>query len=134
MSPYIFVIATVLAIIPILIIFKVSMERIKEDPNNRAKAQIQFFIGAALSEVVPLILFVYGFSNISPVQTVNELYLPGIIILLAMGFATFFIFLQRMIDVDEELKDVANIFAMIGLSIASAIPIVSIVALFTMMP
>lgn len=134
MSPYIFVLATILAIIPILIIFKVSMERIKENPKMREKAQIQFFIGVALSEVIPIILFVYGFSNISPVQTINELYLPGIIILLMMGFAAFFIFLQRMVDVEEDLKDVINIFAMIGLAITNAIPIVSIVALFTMMP
>lgn len=134
MSPYVFVLATIVAIIPILIIFKVSMERIKENPKNRGKVTIHFFIGVALSEIVPIILVVYGFSNISPVQTINELYVPGLIILLMMGFAAFFIFLQRMTDVDEELKDVTTIFAMIGLALTNAIPIMSIVALVTMLP
>lgn len=134
MIPYIFVFATVLAIFPILIIFKVAMEKIKVDPKNPAKAQIRFFIGAALSEVIPILLIIYGFANLSPVETMNELYMPGILILLFMGFATFFVLLQRTIDVDESNQDIVTVFSMIGLSLVNAIPIVSIVALFTMMP
>lgn len=134
MGPYIFVLAAVLAIIPILIIFKITMERIKEDPTQRTKAQTHFFIGTALSETIPIILIIYGFSNITTVSNIDEVYLPGIIILLMVGFATLFIFLQRTIDVEENTKEVVNAFAMMGLGITNAIPIMAIVGLFMMIP
>lgn len=134
MGPYIFVIATILAILPILIIFKVSMERIKEDPAQAEKAQINFIIGTALSEIIPIILVVYGFANIEPVTNIKELYMPGIIVLLTIGVSIFFMLLQRVIDVDEEIKNVIQIFTMIGIAFASSLPIMSIVAFFMMVP
>src|SRR5699024_7788179 len=82
MGPYIFVIATIVAIVPILIISKIAMGRIKENPEQREKIYSQFFIGIALSESIPLILIVYGFANLSPVASIEELYAPGLIIIL----------------------------------------------------
>jgi len=132
MGPYIFVIATILAITPILIIYKIAMERIKENPEQIAKAQSQFFIGVALSETIPIILIVYGFSNLTTVASIEEIYAPGLIIILFTALAAFFIFLQRAVDVTEELKPMITIFSLIGLAMCTAIPIISIVALFSM--
>lgn len=134
MSPYIFVIATVLAIIPILIIYKVTIERIKEDPTQVGKAQIQFFILVALSEVIPLILIAFGVANLVPVTNIEELYIPAIIIFFTVGFATLFIFLQRVFDVNEEIKGTVQSFVMISLGITSTIPLASAFFLFMMMP
>lgn len=134
MSPYVFVAAVLLAIIPILIIFKVSVERIKEDPAQRGKAQVHFLIGAALSEVIPIILIVYGLTNIAPVETIQELYTPGIIIILTIVIAAFFIFLQRTFDVEESHKEAVNTFAMTSMAITNAVPIVAIIALVNMIP
>ncbi len=134
MGPYMFVIATILAITPIMIILKVTMERIKENPDQRNKAQTQFFIGVALSEAIPIILIVYGFSNLTAVASIEELYIPGLIIILFTVVAALFIFLQRTVDVEEELKQVIDSFAMVALAMTTAIPIISIVALFSMIP
>lgn len=134
MSPYAFVVAAVLAVLPILILFKIMIERIKENPENIGKIQVQFFIGVALSEILPLILIVYGFANIETVASAEEIYLPIIITLLMVGFANFFIFLQRLVDVEEDMKNAIFTFSAISMALTSSIPIVSILALFTMMP
>lgn len=134
MGPYVFVIATILAITPILVIFKVMIERIKENPEQREKAHMQFFIGVALSEFIPIILIVYGFANLTPVASIDELYTPGLIIILFTIVAAFFIFLQRTVGVAEDIKQFINLFAMIALAMTTAIPIISIVALITMIP
>lgn len=134
MSPYFFILPTLLAIIPILIVFKVTIERIKEDPSVSRKAQVHFMIGVAVSEVIPIILFVYGFINLTPVNDIEELYLPGIIILLIMGIAAFFILLQRVVDVDEDTKPLVMTFTTLTFAVSASLPILSIVALVMMLP
>lgn len=134
MSPYIFVAAVLLAIIPILVIFKISIEKIKENPEQHTKAQIHFFIGAALSEVIPIILIIYGFVNLTAVNDIQELYMPGIIIFLTIGIACFFILLQKTVDVEDHVKDIVNQFVILSIGITNAIPIIAIVSLISMIP
>ena len=134
MSPYVFVIATVLALIPILIIFKVSIERIKEDNKIAQKAQLHFMIGAALSEIIPIIIIIYGFNNLTAVESIDELYVPGIIILLAMGISSFFILLQRIVDVNQDIKAIVNQFTFLSLAMTASLPIISMISLVLMMP
>ena len=81
-----------------------------------------------------MILIVYGFTNLSPVAGIEELYVPGLIIILFTIVAAIFIFLQRAVDVTEEIKGVVATFSFIALAMTTAIPIISIVALFSMMP
>lgn len=132
MNPYIFVVATFLAVIPFVIIFKISVERMKENPEQFIKTQVYFFIWVAMIETIPIILIVFGMMNITPVQTMEELHTPGLIILLLMGFAIFFIFLQRTFDVTDDMKHSLHQFAIIAIGLVSAIPILSIVSLFMM--
>ena len=106
----------------------------KDNPSLIQKAQIQFFLWVAIFEIIPIILIIYGMANIESVSRIEDLYMPGIIILLVSGFAALFIFLQRTFDVEEELKETMNMFAMISLAMTNAIPIISIVSLFLMMP
>lgn len=134
MSPYIFVIATILAITPILMIYKIAMGKLKENPEQVGKVQSQFFIGVALSETIPIILIVYGFSNLKMVESIEAIFAPGLIIVLFAALAAFFIFLQRAVDVTEDIKQMVNSFSLIALAMSTAIPIISIVALFSMIP
>lgn len=134
MGAYYFVIATALAVLPISFIFKITIERIKENPDVLMKAQTNFFIWVALIEVIPIILVIFGFINMTPAESINELLIPGLIIIVLMGFGALFIFLQRTIDVTEETKDIINTFSMIGLAMINAIPLISIVSLIMMMP
>lgn len=133
-AQYIFVAAAVLAVIPILVLFKVNMEKLKEDPKQREKIQTRFMIGVALSEAIPILLIVWGFIEVAPVSSMEELYIPGIIVIFIMVFAAFFIFLQKSVGVAPEAKQTINSFAMVSIPIAMAIPIIALVSLFTMMP
>lgn len=104
------------------------------NPEKQAEIQTKFFIGVAICEVIPLILVVSGFATMQPVQELSELFVPFIIILFTILIGPSFILLQTKVDVTEDIKNLVMTFAMIGLSLAMSIPIVSLVGLFVQMP
>ncbi|KNE21580.1 hypothetical protein KM914_09150 [Virgibacillus pantothenticus] len=134
MSPYVFVAAAALAMIPILALFKINVEKLKQDPSLQARVQNNMMIGVAISEGLPILLIVYGFSQMESVAEISELYTPAIILLFLVIFAVFFIFLQKKVDVPEEAKAMVTQFSLISTFLVLAIPIISIVALFMMLP
>lgn len=134
MIPYIFVGATIFAIIPILIIFKILIGKVKENPNQTSMFLSHFLVGAALSETIPIILIIYGFVNLTPVDHIDDLYMPAIIILLTIGAAIFFILLQKSVDTDDRNKASVNQFIILSLALTFAIPFISIIALMLMIP
>jgi F0F1-type ATP synthase membrane subunit c/vacuolar-type H+-ATPase subunit K len=134
MVAYYFVAAAVLAALPILTLYKVLVGKLKEEPSAQASIQQKFFIGVALSETIPLLLIVFGYINLTPVNSVEELYIPGLIVLFIMAYAVFFIFLQRNVDVTPEAKPIVQSFTLISLALALGVPIIALVSLFMMMP
>ncbi|GAB3789550.1 hypothetical protein [Virgibacillus kimchii] len=132
--PYLFVAAAALAVIPILILYKINVEKLKKDPEARGKVQTNFMIGVAVSEVIPIILIIYGFVNMESVANMAELYIPGLIVLFIMSFAISFIFLQKKVDVRPETKTLVHSFSMVSIPLSTAIPLISLVGLILMMP
>lgn len=133
--PYIFVAAAIISVLLVVILFKITIEKIKENPNLAGHAQTRFFIGVGVSEIIPIILIVYGMMNIEKVTDTTELYVPGLIIILAVVIAIFFVFLQKAVSGgDEKAQQVASLFTTVSLPLISSIPIVSIVGLVMMMP
>ncbi|MBP2076179.1 hypothetical protein [Oceanobacillus polygoni] len=129
MSPYMFTAAAIIAVIGILIVFKVNLDKIKEDPEQVAKAQSNFFIGVAIIEILPLIMIVFALIHAVPLP-IEEIYIPAFIIIILMAFAMFFIFLQRKVDVEEDRKQAVNQFSIIAIALANAIPIIALVLMF----
>ena len=129
LSTYLFVAAAVIAVIGIMFVFKINLDKIKEDPKQRDKAQQNFFLGVALIESIPLILVVVGLINAEPVP-IEDLYLPMAIVILMMIFAAFFVFLQRNVDAREAQKQQVNTFSIIALMMANAIPLIALVMMF----
>src|SRR5690625_4976228 len=119
-----------------LIVFKVSIELIKDDPSPTTiqQATTQLFIGIFRSEVIPIILVIYGFANLVPADQMEDLFVPGLIILLLILISGLFVFMQRTFDVPAELKDQLNVFAVIGFAVTNTIPILTIVGLIMMIP
>lgn len=134
MVPYIFVAAAVLAVIPILILYKIHSSKLKEDPSLRDKVQTKFMIGIAISEAIPMILIVYGFINLEPVQTISALFIPFLIVLFLMAYTVFFILVNKRIDVTPESEETVNAFAMVSLPLSMSMPLIALVSLFLMMP
>ena len=133
-AAYFFMIASIMAVISILIVFKIFIDKIKITPEKRGILQSKFFIGVAIAEAIPIILIVFGFMASQPVTSMNELLVPGIVIILSMAFAPFFIFLQSKVDVTEESRAAVSSFVAIGSMLTLSIPIISLVALFKLMP
>jgi len=133
--PYIFDVASAISVLAIVFIIKWSIDKVKADPDiNLGNVQSKMFVGIGIAEFIPLILIIIGFNMMETVNEANELIVPmGIVILLA-GFAVFFIFLQTNIGMPEKIKAPVKTMGLLGISLSTAIPIVSIVALFTMMP
>lgn len=134
MIPYVFVAAATLAMFPILTLYKMNVEKLKQDPSQHARVQNNLMIGVALSEAIPILLIIYGYAQMESVSTVSDLYLPGIILLFLVIFAVLFIFMQAKVGVPEEAKSMITQYSIISLMLALAIPIISIVSLFMMMP
>jgi len=130
MGAYYFVAATLIAVIPLLILFKVIIEKIRENPEKQAYFLTRFILGVALIESLPIVLVVLGFINLERVKDISELYLPGAIILLSLVFALIFISLQRINDAEVNTGQ----FRILALAFLSAIPMVSLISLMLMLP
>jgi len=134
MSMYYFTAAVIFSVIPISFIFKIYMDRLKENPDNRAEIQRNFFIWVFISEIIPIIFVVFGFINMAPAETMGDLLLPGIITLVVIAFGVFFVILQLFVDVPGELRGVYTVFTMIAMSLMLSFPIIAVVAFFAMLP
>ncbi|WP_085994085.1 hypothetical protein [Oceanobacillus senegalensis] len=126
--------AAVIAVLGILFSFKRAADGIKNDPENLEKYQRNLFIGAAISETIPIVLIVLGFANLQSVSSISELYVPMTIIIALMVFAIIYIFLQTRLDVDSHLKLKLITFGYTAMVLATAIPIIAMIQLFLMVP
>lgn len=134
LSMHFFAAAVALSVLPIAIIFKISMDRLKENPEERFSIQQKFFIWVFISEIIPIILVVFGFVNMAPAETINDMLVPAIIIVAITLFGVVFIFLQRLVDVPADMKEMMTTFTLIGISLMFSMPIISTVAFFSMLP
>lgn len=132
--PFIPALAAAIAVIGILTAFKKSLDQLKENPENVEKIQSKLFIGAAISESIPILLIVYGFINMDSVTTINELFVPIVIVVALMVFSIIYIFTQSRIDVDPDKKPIIRSFSFIGMGLVNAIPIIALIMLFMMAP
>lgn len=131
---YVFVLAAAIAVFVNVINYKVSMDAIKEIPENKEKVQGRFFLILALSEIIPIILIIYGFTNLETVSALQDLYVPGLLVLVLIGFSALFIILQRIVGVPKDIKAFAKSFSNVALATTMSIPIIAIIAMVTMIP
>src|SRR5690625_431029 len=134
MSMYYFTAAVAFSVIPISFIFKIYMDRLKENPNNQAEIQKNFFIWVFISEIIPIIFVVFGFLHMAPAETMGDLLLPGILIIVIIAFVVFFVLLQLFVDVPEERRWMYTVFTMIAISLVLSFPIISVVVFIAMLP
>lgn len=128
MVPYLFAAAALLAGVGIMIVFKINLDKVKDNPENAEKAKNNFFIGTAIVETIPIVLIVFALINATD-YSMQEVYVPISIIIATMVFSLFFIFLQRRVDVDEESRRTVNSFAIVALALSNSIPLVSLIML-----
>lgn len=93
-----------------------------------------FFITVAIIEIIPILLIIYAFSQQATVTGMDDLIVPGLLVLVFMAVSAFFIFLQSLVGSPPDQKQKLTVFALIAISLSNAIPIVSIVGLIVMLP
>ena len=132
MNAYIFVAAAVFAVIPLLVILKVNINKLINDPEQIVKIQQHFFIGVALSKIVPVILLIFGIIKLTNGVDIRELYIPWLIILIVLGYALFFITSQKKLDVEDKTKIAINTLVTIARPLIFSIPLMAAFFLFMM--
>lgn len=132
MNAYIFVVAAILAVVPVLIVFKVGVNQLLEHPGDMKKVQRNFFIGAALSKIVPAILLVYGIIKMTPIASIQTLFIPwGIIAVVVIG-GLMFIESQKNPDGGGDVKTNVNTLVTITRPHLFTVPLMAVVFLFLM--
>lgn len=132
MNAYIFVVAAILAVVPVVIVFKIGVNKLLDNPGEMKKVQRNFFIGAAMSKIVPAILLMYGIIKMTPIASIQTLFLPwGIIGVVVIG-GLMFIESQKNSDANEEAQKNVNMLVTITRPHLFTVPLMAAVFLFLM--
>lgn len=132
MNVYIFVAAALLSVIPVVVVFKNCVNRLKEDPTTMKKVQRQFFVGAALSKIVPAILLMYGIIKITPVDSISKLFIPWAIIVATVIGSLVYIGSQKDPEGNDEVKYTVNTLVTFTRPHIFTIPLMAAVFMFLM--
>lgn len=132
LNAYIFVAAAIIAVIPVLFIVKVNVNKLIADPEQINSVQKHFFIGVALSKIIPVILLIFGIVKLTPVTDYSELYIPWFIILATVLFGLYFISSQKKLAVGDQEKMAINTLVTIARPLIFSIPLMAAIFLFMM--
>lgn len=129
---YFFVIAVLIATGGISFISRKALYDVAQKPGNLQSIQTKLFIGVALVEVIPIVLVVFGFTNLdqSTINPVTPLILVAIITVINGGHV-FKTYLTLMGDADKQAKEKLRMLFMVCLPLLMAFPIITGVATMT---
>lgn len=131
MSLYLFVTAGLLSVVSLVLIFKWAYDRVLDDPKQFVKTQRKFFIYAALSKIIPVVLIIFGLIHMSPLEK-KSLPLPMGIIIAFLIYGLYFISSQRPKDATEDAQHAAYLLKFIARPLLFSIPLMALVFLFLM--
>ncbi|MDT8861286.1 hypothetical protein N0O92_13685 [Alkalihalobacillus sp. MEB130] len=145
---WLFVIATVVAVIGIVFQFKRLMADVSSKLDNREEVTTQsiqkensrFFIRVVMVETIPIILVVIGFIMMESIQGTLVLWdvLPALVIVVITfiaGMINLVIARNHALagrDVTVQTQAAVTTMTFVGVSLIAALPIISIVAMFTL--
>lgn len=132
MNAYIFVAAAVLAVIPFAIIFKIHINQLIENPEQINTIFKRFFIGVALSKIVPVILIVFGIIKLTDGVEISTLYIPWLIIAIVSIAGYSIVSAQKNLNVNEQTQVAINTLTTIARPLLFSIPIMSAIFIFLM--
>ncbi|WP_416147478.1 hypothetical protein ACM26V_14725 [Salipaludibacillus sp. HK11] len=142
---WLFVIAAYIAVIGIFIAYKpivasfekrvLDKERVTQD--NFQKEVTRFFIKVPIIEIVPIFLVIFGFIQLDEVQGTgqfSDVVVPFALVMVVLLFTIVKVISMRgriasISDIDNQSKNYINTLTFISISLLSALPIISIVAM-----
>lgn len=132
MTAYIFVFAAILSVCAVLTIVKMNINKLIAQPDQFVRIQNRFFIGIACSKIIPVGILIWGITRIKPASSINELYLPWVIILITIGIGLTFITSQKKLDVKEDAQIAINTLVTIARPLLFSIPIMAMLFIYLM--
>ena len=132
MNAYIFVAAAVFAVIPFSIVFKVHINKLIEDPDQINTIFRNFFIGVALTKIVPVILLVYGIIKLTDGVEMSTLYIPWLLIIIVSVAGYSIVSAQKNLKVDQQTQVAIDTLTTIARPLLFSIPIMSAFFIFLM--
>lgn|GEM_PF-4653721 len=131
MNSYIFVVAAVVSIFSVYFVFKYLLKEVKQEKVTFEKTQKRFLIGMFLSKIVPLILIIFGIIKMS-YKELNQLYIPGILILIAMVIGLILIEKIKKDNKNDSKKVYINYLITFTRPLMLTLPLMSLAFLFLM--
>src|SRR5690625_1570270 len=132
MNAYIFVAAAVLSVISLLVIFKVNINKLIEDPSQLPKVQRDFLISVGLSKIVPVILLIFGIIKMTTIKIDNLLIPLAIIIVVVIYGFIYITSAKKTIDKKEDVIFAVNTLVTIARPLTFSIPLMAVVFLLMM--
>src|SRR5699024_11064449 len=135
---YIFTLASIIPIIGIAILFKLTLTKLVSNTEPVPKIISRFFITVGIIEIIPIILFVYVFANLEIAASIEEVLVPAIILILVLIACYLIIFLQNRITIESTYEESESawqihVLTLIVISFMSTLPIYSFVAKIIML-
>lgn len=132
MIPYIFMIAALISIFAVLIIFKLYLNRLIEEPETLVAIQRRFLISIGISKVIPIILLIFGMAKMSEFEQGNVI-IPILIIVVAVIYTLYDISKQNNQSYDQKTQQAVYTLIFIARPLIFSIPLMAIIFLVMLM-
>src|SRR5699024_12629572 len=101
---YIFTLASIIPIIDIAILFKLTLTKLVSNTEPVPKIIIRFFITVAIIEIILIILFVYGFANRETAASIEEVLVSSIILIHVLVACYSFVFFKKKFKINSTIN------------------------------
>lgn len=126
---YYFVIAVLIATSGISFVSRKALRNVSHHPESLQSIQTKLFIGVAVTEIIPIVLVVVGFTTLeqSTINPITPLILVAVITVINGGHV-FKEYLSLYGEADKVKKEKLRMLFMVCLPLLLAFPIVAAVA------
>jgi F0F1-type ATP synthase membrane subunit c/vacuolar-type H+-ATPase subunit K len=133
---YYFVLAAIIATFGISWAVRIAIRELANEPERKENIQTKMFIKVAVVEAIPIILIIFGFINLS--SSTSDIILPLIIVGVVTILNIIFINgtssqITNDLNTPGDLKSAIKTLTMMGTTLVLAIPIIAVVACFSVM-
>src|SRR5699024_9055420 len=121
----------VLSVIPVVILVRYHVKKLEEDPQQLNDIQKKFFIGVAVSKIIPIALIITGMIVRATVSgDVNDLIIPWVLIGAVVVYGFYDISSQKSDHPDEQVRVAVITLITIARPLVFSVPIMSAIFLY----
>lgn len=131
MAIYFFIGAALFSIAPLMVLYKLNVEKVKNDPDNFNHIQKRFFISVTVSKILPALLLILGITQMETVM-LEQLVIPWLIILVALIYGVYYVLSFKKLPIEGKSKEAVNTLSTLTIPFIFSIPIMAALFLFLM--